>query len=40
VSVQELFNFISHQVKTYTGNIQNPIMEGNYNPNMPVAMLR
>ena len=40
VSVQELFNFISQQVKTYTGNIQNPIMEGNYNPNMPVAMLR
>ncbi|HNR07617.1 MAG TPA: caspase family protein [Saprospiraceae bacterium] len=40
VSVQELFNYISQEVKTYTGNIQNPVMEGNYNPNMPVAILR
>ncbi len=40
VSVQELFNFISQQVKAYTGSIQNPVIEGKYNPNMPVAMLR
>lgn len=40
VSVQELFNFINTQVRVYTGNIQNPVMEGAYNPNMPVALLR
>lgn len=40
VTVQELFNFINSQVKTYTGNAQNPSMEGKYNPNMPVASVR
>ncbi len=40
VSVQELFNFINTQVRVYTGNLQNPVMEGTYNPNMPVALLR
>jgi hypothetical protein len=40
VTVQELFNFINSQVKTYTGNAQNPLIEGKYNPNMPVASVR
>jgi len=40
VSVQELFNFINNHVRIYTGNLQNPVMEGKYNPNMPVALLR
>lgn len=40
VNVQELFNFIYTQTRMYTGNLQNPIMEGKYNPNMPVAILR
>lgn len=40
VSVQELFNFINTRVRVYTGNAQNPVMEGQYNPNMPVALLR
>ncbi|MEP7321511.1 MAG: caspase family protein [Saprospiraceae bacterium] len=40
VTVQELYDFISTQVKAYTGNVQNPLIEGNYNPNMPVATIR
>ena len=40
VSIIELFEFIKGQVSLYTGNIQNPILEGNYNPNMPVAWIR
>jgi uncharacterized caspase-like protein len=40
VTVQELYDFISSHVRSYTGNLQNPLIEGNYNPNMPVASVR
>ncbi len=40
VTVQELFNFINTHVKSYTSNTQNPSIEGHYNPQMPVAVLR
>ena len=40
VSIIELFEYIKGQVSLYTGNIQNPVLEGNYNPNMPVAWIR
>ncbi|MGB2846608.1 MAG: caspase family protein [Saprospiraceae bacterium] len=40
VTVQELFNFISSQVQSYTDHVQNPQIEGQYNPNMPVAWIR
>lgn len=40
VTVQELFNYIKNQVGLYTNSVQNPIIEGNYNPAMPVAWIR
>lgn len=40
VTVIELYDYIKNQVITYTSNIQNPILEGNYNPSMPVAWIR
>ncbi|MEP7267786.1 MAG: caspase family protein [Saprospiraceae bacterium] len=40
VSVQELFNFINTRVRSYTLNTQNPEIDGQYNPSMPVAWIR
>jgi len=38
VSISELYNFINHGVKDYTGNRQSPIIKGDYDPNMTVAV--
>ncbi len=40
VTIQELFNFVSKKVKSYTGNIQTPTITGNYDKNMPVSVIR
>ncbi len=43
VTVQELFDFVYRQVTAYAlslGKIQTPVIKGNYDPNMPVAMVR
>ena len=40
VSVSELFDFVRDGVRQYTGNIQTPVITGNYDPNMPVAAIR
>ena len=40
VSIAELFGYIQENVKTYTGNRQSPSISGNYNRDMPVAMVR
>ncbi len=40
VSIQELFNFISKNVENYTGRRQSPILEGDFDPNMPVSVVR
>jgi hypothetical protein len=40
VTVQELFNYVYKNVKYYTVNVQNPTLTGNYDPKMPVAVVR
>lgn len=40
VSVQELFDFTYHNVRTYTGSRQSPVMKGNFDRQMPVAVIR
>ncbi len=40
VSVQELYNFINGNVRTYTGNRQSPLIEGDYDEKMTVAVVR
>ncbi len=40
ISVQELFDFIYQNVRTYTGNRQSPVILGDYDKKMPVAMKR
>ena len=40
VTLQELFKFIDENVRTYTGNRQSPVIQGNYDPNMTVAVQR
>jgi hypothetical protein len=43
VTIQELFDYVYHQVTTYAlnlGKVQTPVLKGNFDPNMPVAMIR
>lgn len=40
VSVVELFDFIETNVKEFTNNKQNPVIFGNYDQNMPIAIIR
>lgn len=40
VSVQELFDFVTQNVKKYTGNRQSPVIKGDYDPDMSVAVIR
>ncbi|MBK8518689.1 MAG: caspase family protein [Saprospiraceae bacterium] len=40
ITIMELHTYINSQVKSYTGNIQNPSITGDYDKNMPVAMIR
>ncbi|MFM9948377.1 MAG: caspase family protein [Saprospiraceae bacterium] len=40
VTLYELFKFIDENVRTYTGNRQSPVIQGNYDPNMTVAVQR
>jgi uncharacterized caspase-like protein len=40
VTIQELYQFIHSKVTEYTGFQQSPVIRGNYDPKMPVAMMR
>jgi len=40
VTVDELFDFVEMNVKTFTRNAQNPVISGNYKDILPMAMLR
>ncbi len=40
VSVQELYNFINDNVREYTGMRQSPVIKGDYDPKMTVAVKR
>ncbi len=40
VSIQELFEYIHREVRIYTGNLQTPVLSGDYDPIMPVSLIR
>jgi hypothetical protein len=40
ISVQELYEYVFENVRTYTGNRQTPVILGDYDKKMPVAMKR
>lgn len=40
ITVHELYNFLSSEVKKYTAGAQNPVLSGTFDPDMPVAMVR
>lgn len=40
ITITELFNYISNNVKTYTSNAQHPSILGDYNKDMPVGLVR
>ncbi len=40
VTISELFNYVSRQVKSYTRNYQNPALFGKYNPDMPISEVK
>ncbi|MEM8526734.1 MAG: caspase family protein [Bacteroidota bacterium] len=40
ISIQELYNFVSGNVRDYTGMRQSPLIQGSYDSRMPVAVVR
>ena len=40
ISVQELFDFVDQNVESYTDRRQTPVIQGDYDPNMTVAVRR
>lgn len=40
VSIQELYDYIYVNVRAYTAMRQSPVIKGNYDPHMPVAVTR
>ncbi len=40
VTVKELYTYVYHRVRTYTSNAQTPVITGQYDPNMPVAVTK
>ncbi len=40
VTITELYNYVNKNVRAYTSNRQTPVIAGNYDHNMPVAIVR
>lgn len=40
VTINELFQFVHRETRSYTGNQQTPSLSGDYDPNMPVGLIR
>ncbi len=40
VTVEELHRYIQSNVATYTGNVQNPVLMGAFDPEMPIGVIR
>ncbi|MEM9888531.1 MAG: caspase family protein [Bacteroidota bacterium] len=40
VAIQELYNYVSSNVRNYTGMRQSPIIKGSYDIQMPIAIVR
>ncbi|RMF01727.1 MAG: peptidase C14 caspase catalytic subunit p20, partial [Bacteroidetes bacterium] len=39
VRIEELFNYIKHNTEAYTQGQQSPVLQGNYDQQMPVSVL-
>jgi hypothetical protein len=39
ITISELYDFVYRNVKEYTGKRQTPVIEGDYDPNMPVSAI-
>ncbi|HFC00717.1 MAG TPA: peptidase C14 caspase catalytic subunit p20 [Phaeodactylibacter sp.] len=40
VTIQELYDYVFKKVRNYTGNAQSPTLSGEFDPRMPVAVIR
>lgn len=40
VTISELYNYVLNEVRAYTNNRQSPIIQGDYDENMPVSVIR
>jgi uncharacterized caspase-like protein len=40
ITIAELYDYISTNVKSYTANAQNPVIMGDYDEKMPVGWIR
>ncbi len=40
ITIRELFNFVYKEVRHYTGNIQSPILVGQFDEHMPIGSIR
>ncbi|HMW38566.1 MAG: caspase family protein [Saprospiraceae bacterium] len=40
VTIRELFDYVSKNVREYTGSAQSPVIAGDYDENMPVGFIR
>jgi hypothetical protein len=43
VTVRELFDYVYENVTTYAASlqkVQTPVLKGNFDPNMPVSMIK
>jgi len=40
ITIKELFDYVYKNVREYTGNVQSPMIAGDYNESMPVGFIR
>lgn len=40
VTIREIFKYVHSQVRSYTGNAQTPMIEGTFDPELPLAHMR
>lgn len=40
ITVTELYDYVKQNVQTYTSYKQTPVINGNYDKNMPIAVIR
>lgn len=40
ITIKELFDYVYKNVREYTGNVQSPMIAGDYDEHMPVGFIR
>ncbi len=40
ITIQELYTYVKNNVSSYTANSQSPVINGSYDPNMPLGIVR